>query len=101
MSTPKERLKPPKQFQVITVLIDLEDGADDAATSVANRWMRSNTHTEAAFSIHETRNVFGRQILRSSLLIVRTGQIFTVHVNTLGTRCDTNEYCRILGCSSK
>ena len=32
-----------------------------------------------------------------NLLIVRTGQIVTVHVNTIVNRSDTNEYCRILG----
>src|SRR3984957_8392823 len=35
-----------------------------------------------------------------NLLIVRTGQIFTAHVATLQTRCNTHEYCQILGCSS-
>jgi hypothetical protein len=32
-----------------------------------------------------------------NLLIVRTGQIFTAHVGTLRRRCDTDEYCQILG----
>ena len=36
----------------------------------------------------------------SFLLIVRTGRIFTTHIPTLKDGCDTNEYRRILGCSS-
>ena len=35
-----------------------------------------------------------------NLLIVRTGQIFTAHIATLQVRCNTDEYCQILGCSS-
>ncbi len=35
------------------------------------------------------------------LLIVRTERIFTAHVLTLLIGCDTNEYLRILGVSSK
>ena len=34
------------------------------------------------------------------LLIDRTSRIFTVHVWTLRSRCDTNEYHRIHGVSS-
>jgi hypothetical protein len=35
------------------------------------------------------------------LLIVRTGRIVTFHANTLRRGCDTDEYRRILGVSSK
>jgi len=35
------------------------------------------------------------------LLIVRTGRIVTAHALTLLIGCDTNEYLRILGVSSK
>ena len=34
------------------------------------------------------------------LLIVRTDRIFTAHVLKVPSTCDTNEYRRILGCSS-
>jgi hypothetical protein len=35
------------------------------------------------------------------LLIARTGRIFTTHAHTLARGCDTDEYRRILGVSSK
>ena len=40
---------------------------------------------------------WGRQLSLPNLLIVRTGQIFTVHVVTIRTGSDMDEYCQILG----
>ena len=40
------------------------------------------------------------QIPEPFLLIVRTGRIFTTHVQTLKDGCDMDEYRRILGVSS-
>jgi hypothetical protein len=87
--------------QFVNVLIDLEDGSNDEPTAVADSWMRPDAHTEAAFSIHESRYPVGvKHHLRSSLLIARTDRIVTTHVETLRRGCDMNEYRRILGCSS-
>jgi hypothetical protein len=63
--------------------------------------MGTDAYAKATFSINESGNVFRSDLLlRPSLLIVRTGRIVTAHVTTLSTGCDTNEYRRMLGCSS-
>ena len=83
------------------MLIDLENRSDDTPTSVSDCWMRSDAYAEATFSINESDYVVGVKYLRSSLLIARTDRIVTTHVTTQSSRCDMNEYRRILGCSSK
>ena len=67
-----------QEFQVIAMLIDLEDVSDHAPASVSDRRMRSDAYVEATFAIDEPRYVAGRQFSRPSLLIARTGRIVTV-----------------------
>ena len=64
--------------------------------------MRSDAYAEAAFAINESGDVIrSQESSRPSLLIVRTGRIFTAHALNLLMLCDMNEYRRIHGCSSK
>ena len=63
------------------------------------RPITEDRHAEASFAVDEADDP-----LRETwpfLLIVRTGRIVTFHVGTLRIGCDTDEYRRILGVSSK
>ncbi len=85
------------------VLVDLKSWLElPAPVSVHHRTAMNRTG-ETAFTVHESNNPVGfehKTGTGSFLLIVRTGWIFTTHAATLNNGCDTDEYHRILGCSS-
>ncbi len=80
-----------EQFEVVTMLIDLEYRSYQPLSAIPDRRMRMDAYAEATLSVDEPAYVLGRQCsLRPSLLIVRTGHVFTSHVATLLMRCDTS-----------
>jgi hypothetical protein len=88
---------------MVLVLVDLEVRLELPTPVPVHHRTSMYRDREATFTIHESNNPVGiEHVARtgSFLLIVRTGWIFTVHVKTLRSGYDTNEYHRILGCSS-
>jgi len=89
---------------MILVLVDVERWLELPPSMAAHHRTSMHRHTEAALAIHEPDYpVWIEHIARtcSFLLIVRTGRIFTAHVDIPDCGCDADEYRRILGCSSK
>ncbi len=88
---------------MIVMLVDVESRLELPSSVPVHRFGTMNGHGETTFAIHRPNDPVGIEHnarTHSFLLIVRTGRIFTVHITTQSKSCDTNEYRRILGCSS-
>jgi len=88
---------------MVLVLIDVKDGLKLPTPVSVHHRTAMNRNRETTLAIHKTSDPVGIEHKTrngSFLLIVRTGWIFTTHVSTLRNGCDTDEYHRILGCSS-
>ena len=88
---------------MVLVLIDLKDGRQLPSAVPAHHRVAMNRNGKTTFAVDKSDNPVGfeHQARNGSfLLIVRTGWIFTTHAITLESGCDTDEYHRILGCSS-
>ena len=96
-AAPEERLQSVQDLHTPLSLDDRESRLN--LPTDTTRSVPEDRNTEAAFAVNEADDP-----LRESwpfLLIVRTGRIITINACTLGTGCDTDEYRRILGVSSK
>jgi hypothetical protein len=88
---------------MVLVLVDVEDRLQLPTPVPVHHRTSMNRHGETTLTVHESSDPVGiehKTRTGSFLLIVRTGWIFTAHADTLRTGCDTDEYHRILGCSS-
>jgi hypothetical protein len=90
-------------LSMVLMLVDLEDRLELPTPVPVHHRTSMYRDREATFTIHKSNNpVWIEHLARtgSFLLIVRTGWIFTAHIQTLRRGCDMDEYHRILGCSS-
>ena len=88
---------------MILVLVDVERRLKLPTSMSVHHRTAMHRNREATLTVHETNDPVGIEHKTrngSFLLIVRTGWIFTFHVDTLETGYDKDEYHRILGCSS-
>ncbi len=88
---------------MVLVLIHVENRLELPTPVSVHHRTAMNRYGEATLTIHESSDPVGIEHKTrngSFLLIVRTGWIFTTHAITLRIGCDTDEYHRILGCSS-
>ena len=88
---------------MVLVLVDVEHRLQLPPSMSMHHRISMHRNREAAFAVHKSNNPVGIEHdarTGSFLLIVRTGRIFTTHVDTLRNGCDMDEYRRILGCSS-
>ena len=92
-----------QHLPVIVVLVDLKRRLELPTSVPRHHRTAMDRDTEATLSVHESHHPIGIEHdvnIGGFLLIVRTGRIVTVHGTTLWRGCDTDEYRRILGCSS-
>ena len=88
---------------MVVMLVNVENRLELPSPVSVHRLRTMNRHGETTFSVHKPNDPVGIEHnarTHSFLLIVRTGRIITVHITTQSKSCDTNEYRRILGCSS-
>ena len=92
-----------ENLSMVLVLVDVEDRLKLPTPMSVHHRVAMNRNGEATLAIHKTSDPVGIEHKTrngSFLLIVRTGWIFTTRAATLRRGCDTDEYHRILGCSS-
>ena len=95
---------PLEHIAIRLVLGHLEDWRELPASGASGiRLVAVDAHREAPLAVDEPNDPPRIESLMrffGFLLIVRTDRIFTIHATKVSTQCDTNEYRRILGCSS-